>query len=101
MNNHCGWFDKEYPDAHVLRIMIIPTNCVAYDADFTHDVKILRKNSLNQLKKNVINFFKELKEYDLNCLEERFIHNCLKMHDLDNESIIDKYVENPKIQKHQ
>ncbi len=43
MNNHCGWFEKEYLDAKVCRVMIIPTSYLAYDADFTHDVKIMRK----------------------------------------------------------
>lgn len=96
MNNHCGWFDKEYSDAEVQRIMIIPTNYVAYDADFTHDVKIMKKNNLQQLKNNVINCFKELKQYDLDNLEEKFIHKCLKSHDLDDKKILEKYVELPK-----
>lgn len=43
MNNHCGWFINEYSDATVLRIMVIPTICIAFDANFTHEVKILRK----------------------------------------------------------
>lgn len=93
MNNHCGWFEKEYPDAKVQRIMIIPTNYLAYDADFTHDVKIMKKDNLQQLKKNVINCFNELKSYDLMHLEEKFIHICLKTHDLDDVSILDKYSE--------
>lgn len=93
MNTHCGWFEKEYLDANVYRVMIIPTLYLAYDADFTHDVKIMRKNKLQLLRKNIVDFFKELKEYDLTSLEDRFIHDCLKMHDLDNDSIITLYAE--------
>lgn len=95
MNNHCGWFDKEYLDATVLRVIIIPTAYVAYDADFTHDVRILQKRNLQKLKKNLINFFMELKDYDLSNLEERHIHECLKMHNLDNESILNLYAVEP------
>lgn len=100
MNNHCGWFEKEYSDAKVQRIMVIPTNYVAYDADFTHDVKIMKKDNLQQLKKNVINCFNELKSYDLMHLEEKFIHICLKTHDLDDVNILDKYSEVPKKREH-
>lgn len=100
MNNHCGWFEKEYPDAKVQRIMVIPTNYVAYDADFTHDVKIMKKDNLQQLKKNVINSFNELKSYDLMYLEEKFIHICLKTHGLDDVNILDKYSEVPKKREH-
>lgn len=96
MNNHCGWFDKEYPDATVLRIMIAPTNYIADNADFTHDIHFMVKGNLQKLKDNFRNFFKELKDYDLNNLEERFIHMCLKAHDLDNESILKKYMILPK-----
>ena len=96
MNNHCGWFEKEYLDAKVYRVMIIPAIWLAYDADFTHDVKIMPKSKLHLLKKNINNFFKEFKEYDLSCLEDSFIHKCLEVHALDNESIVSKYTENVK-----
>ena len=96
MNNHCGWFEKEYLDATVYRIMIIPTLHLAYDADFTHDVKIMRKNKMQLFRKNILSFFKEFKEYDIMSLEDKFIHDCLEIHDLDNESIVTKYVEDVK-----
>ncbi len=96
MNNHCGWFEKEYLDAKVYIVMVIPTLYLAYDADFTHDVKIMRKKKLMLLRNNIIGFFKELKEYDLFNLEDAFIYNCLKVHDLDDSSIISKYAEDVK-----
>jgi hypothetical protein len=37
----------------------------------------------------------ELKDYDLSNLEERHIHECLKMHNLDNESILNLYAVEP------
>ena len=96
MNNHCGWFINEYSDAAVLRIMVIPTLNIAYDADFTHDVKILRKNGINKLKGAVVNFFREFKDYDLKNLEEKIIHECLKLHNLDAYDFLNDYVEDPK-----
>lgn len=96
MNNHCGWFDKEYPDATVLRIMIAPTNRIADNADFTHEIHFILKENLQKLKNNFKNFFQELKDYDLINLEERFVHKCLKTHDLDDESILKKYTTSPK-----
>lgn len=96
MNTHCGWFEKEYVDAKVYRVMVIPTIYLAYDADFTHDVKVMRKNKLRLLKENIIGFFKELKEYDLFNLDDGFVYRCLMCHELDNDSIISKYAEDPK-----
>lgn len=96
MNNHCGWFEREYLDANVYRIMIIPTLYLAYDADFTHDVKIMRKNKLQLLRKNIIAFFKEFKEYDMRNLDDKFIYKCLALHELDDKSILSKYAENAK-----
>lgn len=96
MNNHCGWFEREYLDANVYRIMIIPTLYLVYDADFTHDVKIMRKNKLQLLRKNIIAFFKEFKEYDMRNLDDKFIYKCLALHELDDKSILSKYAENAK-----
>lgn len=100
MNNHCGWFDNEYGDAKVIRIMIIPTLSVAYDADFTHDVKILRKNKLILLKKNIAAFCMELKEYDLRHIDETFLTHCIYEHNLNTEKLLDgTYYENWKKSK--
>ena len=96
MNNHCGWFVNEYSDAAVLRIMVIPTLNIAYDADFTHDVKILRKKGLKKMKSTLVNFFKEFRDYDLKNLEEKIIHECLKLHKLDAQDFLNDYVEEPK-----
>lgn len=79
--------------------MIIPTIYLAYDADFTHDVKIMRKKKLVLLKNNLVGFLKELKDYDLFNLDDAFVHNCLKVHSLDDDSIISKYTEYAKTRK--
>ncbi len=38
----------------------------------------------------------ELKEYDLFSLDDGFVYECLVCHELDNDSIISKYAEDPQ-----
>lgn len=96
MNNHCAWFVNEYGAADVLRIMIIPTRVVAYEADFTHDVKIMRKNKLKSFKKNILSYIKEFKNYDIYNLSEDVISNALSHHKLNEEDLISLYFEETK-----
>ena len=96
MNNHCAWFVNEYGNADILRVMIIPTNVVAYEADFTHAVKIMRKNKLKLFKKNILGYIKEFKEYDIYNLSEDVITNALTHHKLNEEDLKSLYFEEPK-----
>lgn len=93
MNNHCGWFEREYRDAKVLRILIIPTKNVSYCADFTHDVKIMRKGKLRDLKNNIKSFIKEFKNYHINELSDEKINGFLVANRLDVKSIKEIYHE--------
>ena len=93
MNNHCAWFVNEYGDAEVLRIMVIPTKIVAYEADFTHDVKIMRKNKLNLFKKNILGYIKEFRDYDIYNLSSEIINDALVHHKLDENKLTTLYVE--------
>lgn len=61
MNNHCGWFEKEYGrEVKIDRFLIIPTKDLSYSANFTHEVRIIRKNNLNKLKNNLKQFIQEI-----------------------------------------
>lgn len=93
MNNHSGWFEQEYKTSMVTRILIIPIKDVSNQGNFTHDVKIMRKNKLNLLKDNVKGFFKELKDYDLNEVSDSKIQELLEAHKLDIISIKGNYCE--------
>ena len=95
MNNHCGWFESEYKDASVVRIMIIPTLNIAFDANFTHDVRIVRKDNLKQFTNNMVCFFKEFKDADLKNLSNSFVNKCLNMHKLSDDDIKGLYSEHP------
>ncbi|MEM7554759.1 MAG: DEAD/DEAH box helicase family protein [Cyanobacteria bacterium P01_A01_bin.84] len=93
MNNHCGWFEQEYKTAEVTRILIIPTNNVSSQANFTHDVKIMRKGKLRNLRDNIKSFFKEFKDYDIKDISDSKMQQWLNQHKLDINSISKEYVE--------
>lgn len=93
MNNHCGWFDKEYKTDQVKRILIIPTKNVSSQGDFTHQVEIMRKGKLNLLKDNVKSFFKEFKDYQLDEISDSKIQELIQLHKLDVKSLKTEYSE--------
>ncbi|MCT4074099.1 DEAD/DEAH box helicase [Elizabethkingia ursingii] len=93
MNSHCGWFQEIYNDADVNRILIIPTKNLAFNANFTHDVKILRKGKLRSLRNNVKSFFKEFSNYELQSLTDLKINSFLDSHRLDLNSLWLEYSE--------
>lgn len=93
MNSHCGWFEEEYRDASVTRFLVIPTKTLAYDANFTHDVKIIRKSKLRDLKNNIKKFIKELKNYSLNDLNDEKLQEIISANNLDIGSLKTKYCE--------
>lgn len=94
MNNHCGWFIDQYgPDVIVKRIMIIPTRKLSRDANFTHEVTIMRKNKLRDFKNNIRSFLKEIKLYELSDISETKLNQMLINHHLDNDSLLTSYSE--------
>lgn len=93
MNSHCGWFEEEYKDASVTRFLIISTKDLSYNANFTHDVKIIRKSKLKNLKDNIKKFIKELKNYSLNDLSDEKLQEIINSNKLDIISIKAKYCE--------
>lgn len=97
MNNHCGWFENEYKEKpNVKYVMIIPTLFVAHDANFTHDVEIMRKGKLKSLKMNIANFVKEFKHYNLQELSDDVIQNAIAIHQLDIKNLLTDYSEKYK-----
>ena len=93
-NNHCGWFKDEYGEfVDVLRIMIIPTKKLAYDADFNEKVFVMRKNGLKKLKDNLKKFVNEIKIYELNSLSDETIQNYFNTYKLNVEDFEKNYIE--------
>ncbi|OKH53899.1 hypothetical protein NIES2101_09120 [Calothrix sp. HK-06] len=93
MNNHCGWFENEYSTEKVKRILIIPTKDVSNQANFTHEVEIMKKGKLQFLKTNIYSFFKEMKDYKFNDINDQKIQEWLVFHKLDVPSLMKEYTE--------
>jgi hypothetical protein len=93
MNSHSAWFESVYGNARCKRILIIPTKLLSYYADFTHPVAVMRKGKLRLLKENVKNFFKEFSNYVWNEVSDRKVQEFIDAHELDIESLKEKYSE--------
>src|SRR5690606_11181516 len=65
MNTHCAWFEGQYGQSTVKRILITPTKNLSYHADFTHEVEIMKRGKLKSLRSSVKAFFKEFSTYEI------------------------------------
>lgn len=94
MNNHCAWFEDQYgSDIPVDRFMIIPTKDLSYESDFSHEVRIIRRNRLKILKDRVKAFVKELKPFYLNEISDDTLQGFLNLHYLNIEDFAVQYSE--------
>lgn len=93
MNTHCAWFEGQYGQSIVKRILIIPTKNLSYHGDFTHEVEIMRRNTLKNLRQNTKSFFKEFSKYDIQSMTDETIQAFLNTHKLDIESLKTLYSE--------
>ena len=99
MNSHCGWFESEYGDAIVKRILIIPTINLSYYGNFTHKVEIMKKNKMNLLKTSIKSFIKEFKSYKINEISDDKIQEFIIVHKLDVSNLENLYTEDYRIIK--
>lgn len=93
MNSHCGWFESQYGESPVKRIMIIPTKNVSYHGDFTHNVEIMRRGKLKSLRANVKSFFKEFSKYEIDSVSNDNLQDLINLHKLDMDSLKSDYSE--------
>src|SRR5690606_2899623 len=93
MNTHCAWFEGQYGQSTVKRILITPTKNLSYHGDFTHEVEIMRRNTLKNLRQNVKSFFKEFSKYEIQSMTDDTIQEFLNTHKLDIESLKTLYSE--------
>ena len=93
-NNHCGWFEGVYGGmTKVNRFIFIPTQKVSYEGHFTHEVKVIRKHKLNFLKRNILNFIKELAAYNFSEMHIDKINQLLVTHELKTDDFEGLYSE--------
>ena len=54
-------FEEQYgKQVSVRRFILSPTLKISYESNFTHDVQIIRKGKLEQLKQNILSFYKRI-----------------------------------------
>lgn len=94
MNNHCAWFEDQYgQNANVDRFIIIPTKTLSYEGDFTHKVRIIRRGKLKNLKDQIKNFIKELKQFSLDEISDTTLQELLTVHHLSVEDFSEQFSE--------
>lgn len=94
MDNHCGWFEEKYgKTTKVQRYMIAPIKKVDAVANFTHFVKIIRKNKINELKTNIRGFVKELERYEISRLTEERLQELINLYKLNMSDFDEIYSE--------
>lgn len=95
MNSHCAWFESEYgTNTSVSRFLVIPTKKLSYHADFTHEVKVIRKNKLRLLKSNIKHFVDNLRSFNLSEISDETLQELLSEHHLNIDDLKLKYCEN-------
>ena len=83
MNNHLGWFERKYGEQVPVEFyMIIPTNKIAEDADFTDEVRIIRQEELSKFKNNVSSFVRALQQYEIVSITESIIAQLISKYKL-------------------
>lgn len=99
MNTHCGWFSDTYGDASVNRFLVIPTKDVSNLANFTHEVRIIRKGKLKALKSRIKCFFSEFQSIDIGTVSKDSINEFLTTHKLKMKDFQPEYSEAPYMKK--
>ena len=92
MNNHIGWFEKNYKtDTNVSYIHIHATNVISGQANYNQEVRIMTPAKLNELRSSVNDMVKELAKYKLNSLNEHVITEVLRVNHLMASDIKSRY----------
>lgn len=94
MNNHCAWLRKEYGEnVQAYYFMIIPTNKLAYEADFTENVRIIHGEGLHEFKESIKHFLRDISKYDISSLSDERLKELLTTYHLDAKDLNDNYSE--------
>lgn len=94
MNNHCAWFESEYgDDTNVYRFMVIPTKHLSKQADFSHEIRIIRRSKLSEFRKAIKEFVKELSPYNIKDITYETLQKYINLHCLNLKDLKDKYSE--------
>lgn len=96
MNNSIAWFNRTYSNSNHSNFMIIGTKYYDSAGGFNEEVKIMRKNKLQKLIRNVNNFLLEFQNENFADLSTSIINELLVVHDLTIENLKEFYYEDSK-----
>jgi hypothetical protein len=82
-----------------INILLIPTAVLADDAFFSHDIMIMRKKGLAELKRGISAFFNEFKGFALDSITVNTVNGWLTTHKLNSAEWLLKYTEKPRKQE--
>lgn len=93
MDNSIGWFKRFYPQLRGLPVIIHPSDVYGKGAYITSDgeAKVLLPEKLDELKNNILNFFRSLQSTSFDMLDERKINQELEKSKLTNNNIFNYY----------
>ena len=94
MNTHIAWFKKEYGEAvPATYFLITSTKDVTREGTFSEKVRIIRKSKLNELKKNIKNFFVSFSKQVLSDITDDNIQKSIEIYNLVESSFMENYSE--------
>jgi replicative superfamily II helicase len=99
MNRSSAWFKKNYGNADVTRMMIIPTKKVSGAAAFVDPTVIMTESKLDALRGNVRAFFREFTNIDLRDVALSYIQELFAAHNLGVDDILKLYGDQPRNQR--
>lgn len=73
--------------------VFVPSKNLTNDADFTHEVKIIRERRLRLLKENVRRFINNLHKYYLSEIDDATLEELLEEHHLNIDHLRKDYCE--------
>lgn len=79
---HCGWFESEYPKAQSTNVLICHANKLENAAYFSHPFFTMREHDIFKLSSNLRAFFQEFIGRDIEGIDDSSIFQWLNLHKL-------------------
>lgn len=93
MANSLLWFEREYADAQVTPIMIIPTRKIGREAGLRSDVVVMLKPGLRRLRDNALSYIKAFQKQDLLEITPQQVFEALETNNSTRASLKTAYTE--------
>jgi len=99
MNSSSAWFEKNYENMQVKRVMIHPTYKVSKPAAFTCEVEVMTEDELKKFIKCIREFFKAFESINLKDLSIPHIQKLVDTYKLSVSDLLKKYSRKVKYVK--